>query len=281
MPHPTAQELKGFITTVWNYYKENARSFEWREDITPYRIVVSEIMLQQTQADRVVPKFAAFIEQFPSWKDLAEAKPAQVLLAWKGLGYNSRALRLQKLARYVCTLKPLELPSSYETLIELPGIGPNTAGSVLAFAYNIPRPFIETNIRSVYIHHFFKNTDRAIDDLEILPIIEQTLDMENPRDWYYALMDYGVFLKKTYKNPSRKSQHHVKQSAFKGSRRELRAALLHHIALSPNHSRSLITLKKFAQKFPQYSPQIFDTIITALIREGAIIAHKNSYSIPS
>jgi len=282
----TNKKLESFKQTVWNYYKENARYFDWREDITPYRIVVSEIMLQQTQADRVVPKFAAFMQEFPSWQSLAKAPQAQVLIAWKGLGYNSRALRLQQIARLVCSSDSKEIPNSYDALVSLPGIGPNTAGSILAFAFNIPWPFIETNIRSVYIHHFFRDvgrsSDQKISDKELLPLVQKTLDSHNPREWYYALMDYGVFLKKTYTNPSRKSLHHIRQTRFKGSRRELRSAILHHITASPLHTCSVRDLNTFTKTYPQYSTQIFKDIIADLIKEGAIVrkSKQNSYSIP-
>ena len=129
---------KSFIEEIWAYYKAHRRSFPWRERISPYRVLVSEIMLQQTQAPRVVAKYNEFIKKFPTLKKLNEASTKDVLTAWQGLGYNRRALYLKSITK---------IPKTYEELVELPGIGPNTAGSILAFAYNIPPPFIETNIR--------------------------------------------------------------------------------------------------------------------------------------
>lgn len=228
----------------------------WRTDTRPYYVVVSEIMLQQTQVHRVVNKFQSFVKKFPDWKALARVSTIDVLKEWSGIGYNRRALYLKKIAEMIeeggtrgkkdhfSQLKWSKssghphLPPTYEELRTLPGIGPNTAGSILAFAYNIPFPFIETNIRSVFIHFFFpdiekregKKACKKISDDQIMPFIEEALRnpkiKKNPREWYYALMDYGSMLKKTLPNPSRRSAHHIKQKPFKGSNRELRSRIL-------------------------------------------------------
>lgn len=258
-----------FKKTIWNYYKKYGREMPWRENITPYRIVVSEIMLQQTQAHRVVRKFDSFIKKFPSFKSLAEASLQDVLKEWQGLGYNRRGLNLHRLAQ---TIKS-KLPSTYEELLELPGIGPNTAGSILAFAFNIPQPFIETNIRTVFIHFFFKDHRGKVDDKKLMPIIEATLDKKNPREWYYALMDYGAFLKKTEVNPSRRSKHHTQQSKFKGSNRELRANILKILLEKPRSFKSII------KNFPEKSVITVDKNVRDLQKEGFIVLHKNKYEI--
>lgn len=171
----------------------------------------------------MVEKYNSFIKQFPTLKKLNEASIKDVLAAWQGLGYNRRALYLKSITK---------IPKTYEELVELPGIGPNTAGSILAFAYNIPHPFIETNIRSVFIHFFFKNKEQ-VPDKEIMELIKETLDHKNPREWYYALMDYGAMLKKTG-NPSKKSAHYKKQSTFKGSHRQKRGEILRILLDKPN-----------------------------------------------
>jgi A/G-specific adenine glycosylase len=184
-------------------------------------------MLQQTQVDRVIPKYEAFLKRFPSFKKLADASVADVLREWQGLGYNRRALSLKRTAEGVMQQHGGSLPSSYEELIELPGIGPYTAGALRAFIWNQPEVFIETNIRTVYIHHFFPM--KKVGDDELRPLIEKTLDTEHPREWYYALMDYGAHLKKSVGNASRGSAHYKKQSPFKGSRRQLRGAILREL----------------------------------------------------
>ena len=264
-----------FKRTIWSYYRAYRRSMPWREHIDPYHVVVSEIMLQQTQVQRVMEKFPSFIRRFPTWRALALASTADVLSEWSGLGYNRRALYLKRIAEHITEggATSGSLPDTFDGLRALPGIGPNTAGSILAFAYNIPHPFIETNIRSVYIHFFFKNK-RKVHDSRLLPLIAKSLDTENPREWYYALMDYGTHLKKTMRNPSRTSAHHIKQSTFKGSNRELRAHILRMILVAPlSHKRLVLHLTKTHPK-----EQIELNLIN-LEKEGFIIRTQNIYSV--
>jgi len=219
------KEYSEFIKNIYDYYQSNRRSFEWREDISPYRVLVSEIMLQQTQTDRVAYKFPQWLSVFPDFETLASASTRDVIAAWSGLGYNRRALALHAAGQRVMQEFGGKLPDAPEVLQTFKGIGPNTAGSICAFAFNKPTIFIETNIRAVYIHHFFSGEEK-VHDKQLLPIIEATVDQQNPRDWYYALMDYGVKLKKEHKNPSRKSKHHTVQSKFEGSERQIRGMIL-------------------------------------------------------
>jgi len=239
----------------------------WRNNTTSYYVVVSEIMLQQTQVDRVMKKFISFIKRFPTWQSLANASTQDVLEEWSGLGYNRRALYLKRIAEHVTEQgkKKGILSSIYEELCKLPGIGPNTAGSILAFAYNIPHPFIETNIRSVFIHFFFTQTTVKVHDADILTLIEKTLDQDNPREWYYALMDYGAYLKSTQPNPSRKSLHHVQQTPFKGSNRELRSHILKYILKNPTNAQQVI------KSFPATPPEHIKKNLKALEKEGFIV----------
>ena len=214
-----------FKDLVWSFYRQNKRIFPWRHESDPYRIIVSEMMLQQTQTCRVVEKYNAFINRFATIHDLAQATFADVLLYWSGLGYNRRALFLHKLAQIVVEKNQGIIPANEDLLVQLPGIGKATASSICAFAFNKPVVFIETNIRAVFLHHFFP-FEQGIDDKQLFPLVEQTVDHECPRDWYYALMDYGVYLKQSLPNPSRQSKHHVKQSKFKGSDRQIRGSIL-------------------------------------------------------
>jgi A/G-specific adenine glycosylase len=182
-------------------------------------------MLQQTQATRVVPKYEAFLRHFSTARALAEAPLGDVLRAWQGLGYNRRAKYLHEAAKSVMIYHSGRIPRSYEDLRALPGVGDYTARAVRAFAFNEPEVFIETNIRAVFIHHFFPKK-KKVSDKELLPYMVASLDRKNPRRWYSALMDYGSYLKQTMPNPSRRSAHHVRQSKFKGSDREIRGAIL-------------------------------------------------------
>jgi A/G-specific adenine glycosylase len=214
-----------FRETVLSHYRAHGRDLPWRRTEDPYRILVSEVMLQQTQVGRVVEKFEPFVERFGDFASLSVAPLIEVLSFWKGLGYNRRALYLKEASRIVVDRFAGRLPENPEALVILPGIGSNTAGAITAFAFNRPAVFIETNIRSVFIHRFFAD-EAGVSDARIIPLVEATLDRANPRVWYWALMDYGVALKETTENPGRRSAHYTRQSAFKGSDREIRGAIL-------------------------------------------------------
>lgn len=194
----------------------------WRSDTRPYYVLVSELMLQQTQVDRVVPKFLTFIERFPDEKLLASASLADVLQLWQGLGYNRRAKFLHEAAKRVVEIG--DFPQDESSLTALPGVGKNTAGAILAYAFNDPALFIETNVRAVYIHHYFHDYD-TVDDTAIRELLEQTIDRDRPREFYWALMDYGSWLKKQGVKPNR-SSHYKKQSPLRGSVREVRGRII-------------------------------------------------------
>jgi A/G-specific adenine glycosylase len=200
----------------------------WRDTHDPYHILLSEIMLQQTQVERVKVKYTEFLKAFPTLNDLALAPLADVLRIWQGLGYNRRAIALKRCAENVLTRFAGRLPSTIAELESLPGIGSYTARAVAAFAFGIAEACIETNIRTVCIHFFFHNRE-AVTDQEIMPLVAATLDHSNPREWYYALMDYGVMLKQRHSNPGRRSRHHTQQSRFEGSNRQQRSHLLRAI----------------------------------------------------
>ncbi|MFS8118712.1 MAG: hypothetical protein ACMG55_09515, partial [Microcoleus sp.] len=219
------QQIVSFRNEVWQYYRENARNMPWRETVDPYFILVSEVMLQQTQVVRVVPKYTAFVTRFPTITSLATATLAEVLELWSGLGYNRRAKFLWLAAREVTTHFGGQMPQTVDGLTKLPGIGPNTAGAIMAYAYNQPVVFVETNIRTVYFHHFF--TDQVkVADKEISALLSQTIDSETPREWYWALMDYGSYLKAQAGSHLQKSAHYTKQPPLAGSLREVRGQIL-------------------------------------------------------
>lgn len=228
------------------------------------------MMLQQTQVSRVIPKFEVFIKRFPNFQSLSKASLGEVQKAWSGLGYNRRAKFLWQAARIITQQYSGKLPSDSAELVRLPGIGQNTAGAILAYAFDKPTVFVETNIRTVFIHHFFKDRT-AIDDKELLPLIEQTLNEVAPRLWYWALMDYGVFLKTTEGNLAAKSRHYTKQSKFQGSRRQLRGQIQRLLIIKPHTS---------GQFRRTIADERLPGILEDLASEGLIVLIAQHYQLP-
>jgi len=223
--HPVDTVMSHFRRLVYDYYDRYGRALPWRDNPDPYRVFVSEIMLQQTQVDRVAQKFDPFIARFPSFHVLAAADFTEVLAAWKGLGYNRRALALRRGAAMIMSRWNGVLPGDPDKLLELPGIGSATAASICAFAFNMPVVFLETNIRTVLIHFFFRDGS-AVQDRDLFPLAGAALDRKHPSRWYNALMDYGVMLKRAHGNPGRKSRGYRRQSKFEGSPRQVRGLIL-------------------------------------------------------
>lgn len=221
----TEDIIDNFRKIIYNYFKQFGRNFPFRNDINPYNVLISEIMLQQTQTNRVSQKFLEFIKEYPDFYSLANAPNENILKIWQGLGYNRRALALKIIAKKVIEEYNDILPDSIDVLKTFPQIGNNTASSIVTFAYNKPTYFIETNIRRVYIYFFFPNKLK-IDDKDIMEILKNTIDINNPRKWYYALMDYGVMLKKSHPELHKRSKHYKKQSKFKGSNRQIRGLII-------------------------------------------------------
>lgn len=258
----TESQITAFRTMIWEYYHAHGRSMPWRDDPSPYHVVVSEFMLQQTQVSRVVPKFLDFVAQWPDWGHLARARQSEVLRAWKGLGYNRRALWIYEAAGRVMTECGGSLPRTREELVAFRGIGPNTAGAILAYAFEEPVVFIETNIRRVFLHHFFPH-DEAVSDDALLPIVEAALDTDHPREWYWALMDYGSFLATQLPNPNRRSKHYARQSAFEGSHRQLRGYILECLLAEPALDPAKVQYKEF-------TPDDVARAVDSLLTEGFI-----------
>jgi A/G-specific adenine glycosylase len=268
----TEEAVRAFQNLIYAYFLEHGRKLPWRETHDPYHILVSEIMLQQTQVERVLEKYDVFIRAFPDFHALAQASLQEILGVWQGLGYNRRAIALKRTAEIVVALYNSTLPSQPDTLMKLPGIGNYTASAIAAFAFEQPTIFIETNIRTVFIHFFFHNQSE-IRDSEILPLIEQTLDTTRPRTWYSALMDYGVMLKQQHLNPSRKSAHYHKQTPFKGSSRELRGRILRALTRETSLSE-----REFMQTF-KMEPKKLESVLIQLQEEGFIKKSGNKYKI--
>ncbi|MEX0673012.1 MAG: A/G-specific adenine glycosylase [Candidatus Paceibacterota bacterium] len=271
---------KKFKKTVWDHYRKHGRDMPWRinkhrsaKTVTPYCILVSELMLQQTQVPRVIPKYKEFIARFPTFRALAQANTKDVLTYWNGLGYNRRAVNLKRTAEVVTANYAGKLPHEEKMLTALPGIGPYTARAVQAFAFNIPNVIIETNIRTVFFHHFF-STDETIHDNELYTLVEKTLDQTHPREWYYALMDYGAHLKQSGIQLNTKSTHYTKQSPFKGSNREARSKILSYIM-----ENGPVTAGKTARA-TGYKKDTVEKNLTAMVTEG-LLSKQGVYFTPA
>lgn len=210
--------MDDFKAQVWDYYRHGARSMPWRDNPSFYYVLVSEMMLQQTQVQRVIPKFNDFIERFPTLESLALAPLSAVIEQWVGLGYNRRAKYLHEASKRVAAVGQ---PTTLVGMVALPGVGKNTAAAIMNYVYNAPTPFIETNIRTVYINHFF-NTESSVSDTQIMVYVMDTLDVDRPREWFWALMDYGTYLKSQGRGSLSVAKQYKKQGALKGSVRQMR-----------------------------------------------------------
>lgn len=265
-----------FQATVHKYYDEHGRhDLPWRTPesdgtFDPYKILVSELMLQQTQVPRVLPKFLAFTASFPSFAALANAPLSEVLTAWSGLGYNRRAKYLLQTAHIVVGQYGGDLPRTRANLMSLPGIGANTTGAIQAYAFNEPIVFIETNIRTVFIHHFFSGQDQ-ITDAMLLPYIKSALP-EDARTWYWALMDYGTHLKQTVGNLSRSSASYTKQSPFHGSKRRIRGQVLKMLTGGPYNYERLVWV---------INDERLPAVLDDLVREEFITSDGSQYRLRS
>lgn len=264
-------KIPEFQETVWSYAATHSRTMPWRNTTDPYHILVSEMMLQQTQVDRVIPKYIAFIEAFPTVLVLARANLSEVLRLWSGLGYNRRAKFLWNAANQIVDKYDGNVPDDIDTLTELSGVGKNTAGALLAYAYNKPVVFVETNIRTVFFYHFFNKSSESVSDQEIRELVEKTLDTEHPREWYWALMDYGTYLKKQGFGMNAQSAHYRKQSPLKGSVREIRGQIIKALTKHPMSEETLQQQVDLDERFV--------VALRALEKEGMISKTNNTYAL--
>ncbi len=225
-----SEQLVSFRQMVLERGADLYRDLPWRRSRDPYEVWISEVMLQQTQVSRVDGRWQRWLSRFPSIRALADAEAAEVLDEWQGLGYNRRALSVWNAARQVAEAGGA-MPSEVSQLVALPGIGPATAAGIRAFAFNLPGVYLETNVRTVFLHELFPEAE-GVPDRVLVPLVEACCppnadDLhDDPRTWYFALLDYGAWLKRSVPNPSRRSAGHVRQSRFEGSHRQKRAALV-------------------------------------------------------
>lgn len=274
------RDVSKFVSVVWEYYDNDGRyDLPWRQPdkngvFDPYAIMVSEIMLQQTQVKRAIVKYDEFLRAFPTVSSLGEAPLSSVLKTWSGLGYNRRAKFLWQAAQDIQAKG--SFPQTVDLLVQLPGVGINTAGAIAVYAFNRPVFFIETNIRTVFIHHFFEDHD-DITDKQLMPFIEEALGNalargHSPREWHWALMDYGTHLKQTIGNAARRSKTYTKQSKFEGSRRQIRGQVLRALAQRPH---------RFAELQQLMNDERLSEVLQALEGESFISFSEEHYHLGS
>ncbi len=264
--------LQDFCKKIEGWGVDNYRDLPWRNTCDPYEILVSEVMLQQTQVKRVLSRWERFLTKFPTLDALSAAATSDVLAEWQGLGYNRRALALKRCAETCSAQYAGKLPTEVDQLVKLPGIGPATAAGVVAFAYDKPSVYIETNVRTVFLHELFAEA-QGVSDKELAPLVAAAcLYAESPRAWYYALLDYGAHLKTKVANPSRRSAHYARQSAFVGSHRQKRAELVRIVLARPgvtlDAAAELLSQSEVSAGRRPVDGELFAKIVSELEHEG-------------
>ena len=306
-------ELDSFRSLMRAEGRRLYRDLPWRRTRDPYQIWLSEVMLQQTQVPRVEQRMPAWLERFPSVEALAAASAADVLEAWQGMGYNRRALALHEAARQIVDRYDGVFPHDAAELRALPGIGPATAQGIRAFAFDLPGVYLETNVRTVFLHHFFPDVP-GVPDRELIPLIEAACPAapagsadagdadddpagryavpqdaaDTPRNWYYALLDYGAYLKKTVPNPSRRSAGHVRQSRFEGSRRQKRAEVVRMLLAARDAEPAGLSFDEVLAGLDAFEHQagresversLVEELLGALTREGFCVERDGRWLI--
>ena len=262
--------IADFQHMILEWGRHNRRDMPWRDTRDPYKILVSEVMLQQTQVSRVLPKYEKFLREFPTLEALASSSQSNLLRTWQGLGYWNRALRLRDAARMVVNEFGGQFPRDPATLKKLPGVGPYTAGAVACFAFGSAEPFLDTNIRRVYLFFFFPGED-DVPDQRIMEIARRAVWIDDPREWGYALFDYGATEPRD-RTINRRSRHYSRQSAFEGSFRSFRTQALRHVLAQEDATISRMELEQFVGTllengdFP-YTPQ---EVVSALVQDGLL-----------
>ncbi len=254
---------QSFAAFVLDFYDRYGRKFPWRETDDVYRVLLSEMMLQQTQTGRVLEKYQEFLTLWPTLEDLAQAPFDQLLDHWRGLGYNRRALNLKRCAQ-ASEAYGYTLPCDEKALLALPGIGPSTAAAIIAFSYHKPAIYLETNIRRVLLFAFHPE-EEAVEDRILRDDLKRLLPLAGDgKRWYYALMDYGVLLKHLVPNPNARSKGYHRQSRFEGSNRQVRGMLVH--ALSESGARDIQALYGMLP----FGPERIDKALSDLVRDGLV-----------
>lgn len=270
---------KSFNKIIFDFFLKNKREMPWRYNSNPYHILVSEIMLQQTQVQRVIPKYFAFLKEFPTIQSLGNASLSKIYKHWSGLGYNRRARYIQQTAKEIVAKFDGHIPQDVQELLLLPGIGKATAGAIVTYAFNIPTIFIETNIRTTLLHFMFANYKEKVNDKSLESVLEILLDRHSPRDWYYAVVDYGAMLKSSTRFTNTQSSHYVKQKKFIGSDRQIRGAIMKLVSESGENLTKKQITKILTNHLDSIDAKRMHSVLESLIKDSLIVKRNNTYYI--
>jgi A/G-specific adenine glycosylase len=269
----TDKKIILFRLKIFRWWRTHRRDLPWRHTNDPYAIAVSEVMLQQTQVSRVIPKYAEFMKTWPDVYSLAGARQDSVLRIWKGMGYNRRALYLHRMAKDVVGLYDGKFPDKEELLAALPGLGTYTVRAILVFAFRKNTVCVDTNIRKIITHYFFK--DKPQKPAIIQSLAEQLVPVGKSWEWHQALMDYGALelnqSRITYQ-VSRK-----KQKPFRETNRFFRGRIIDILREGKAEEHSLID--KFSETYGK-DKKFTKNIIESLIKDQLAVRSKTTISLP-
>jgi len=268
-----AAKITTFREMIFRWWKKNRRDLPWRHTRDPYKIAVSEIMLQQTQVPRVIPKYLEFIGEYPTVFDLAKASSASVLRIWKGMGYNRRALYLRDIAKIVVKNYQGKMPKDEKLLAKLPGMGTYTARAILVFAYGQEVCCVDTNIRKIITHFFFDDLPQKPETIQ--SVADELIPKGKSWDWHQALMDYG-----TLEMPNVKYQmvnNRKKSVPFRQTNRFYRGRIIDML-----RERKYPEMKLINRIHDQYGKQEYEiqSIINSLVKDGLVKRRKDTIQLP-
>jgi A/G-specific adenine glycosylase len=270
----TKTRINTFHEMIFVWWKDHRRSLPWRETNDPYRILVSEVMLQQTQVSRALPKYEEFLYFFPDVYALASAKTSQVLKVWQGMGYNRRALYLKKTAEAVVSAHHGYFPEAEMDLLKLPGVGKYTARAIMVFAFRQDVAMIDTNIRQILVHFFFDG--KAVSEKEVENVADALVPKGKSWEWHQALMDYGALALKAVRGKT-KAVMKAKAVPFKESDRYFRGRIVDALRQKDWKEKELVSyMSAFYKK-----PSMFITrIVDGLVKDSLVTRKKNVVQLP-
>ncbi len=269
------KRVRDFQEMIFTWWDTNRRDLPWRRTEDPYRILVSEVMLQQTQVSRVLPKYDEFIKRYPTVHDLARAPAADVLRTWQGMGYNRRALYLKKTAEAVITTYGGTFPKDETLLTKLPGLGTYTARAILVFAFGRNVATVDTNIRKIITHFFFK--DRPQKEEVIQAAADQLLPLDKSWEWHQALMDYGALELNKFKRPDPPAGGRGTSIPFRNSDRFYRGRIIDR--LREGDAAKALLVEELSKTY-QKDTEFIEKILLGLSKDGLLTLRGDVVSLP-